>query len=202
MIYLDFDGVLNPAYSTTPQNRHRLFVVGTLNHTVPVYQMSDIPNISVREALTELPAYGKEGNDKFINTKIVPARNPTIRPSPFAGLLFNGSGRLLDVEVPAPTLVASGGGNRTPIIDQDNLEDPTIENWAFEYLRHLRAGNPPVQTAPERLRRLTVQETIQLQGFPPGLNWEGLPASVIRQVGNSVPPPLASTVAEAVLATF
>ena len=54
---------------------------------------------------------------------MIPARIPVMRPTAHHGsLLFNGSGRPLQLDGPAKTLPASMGGNATPIIDQDEFE--------------------------------------------------------------------------------
>jgi DNA (cytosine-5)-methyltransferase 1 len=114
------------------------------------------------------------------------------------GLLFNGSGRPLDLDAPARTLPASMGGNATPIVDQLELgagESP----WVVDYHRRLLGGRPPLKRAPQRLRRLTVEEAAALQSFPSGFRFFGTPASQYRQIGNAVPPRLARALARSLL---
>jgi DNA (cytosine-5)-methyltransferase 1 len=121
-----------------------------------------------------------------------------MRPTAFRGsLLFNGSGRPLHLDGHAKTLPASMGGNATPIIDQDELEHGA-EPWVVEYHRRLLNGEPPLTEAPDRLRRITVQEAAALQSFPPAWMFAGPRVAQYRQVGNAVPPNLAQAVARSV----
>ena len=56
-------------------------------------------------------------------------------------------------------------------------------------------GKPPLKCAPNRLRRITVQEAAALQTFPPSWAFAGARVAQYRQVGNAVPPRLAEAVA-------
>lgn len=191
--------VLDASHFGVPQARRRMFLVGVqrgtphsprpINHRTPR---------TVRRALEALPALGQPGNDTVCAARIVPAKIPVMRASAYQGaLLFNGSGRPLDLDRPARTLPASMGGNATPIVDQLELElgaDP----WVLDYHRHLVAGGAPHATAPNRLRRLSVEEAAALQSFPASYEFTGPKGSRYRQIGNSVPPALARAVARAV----
>ena len=77
---------------------------------------------TVRDALRPLPRYGEPGNDTLARPGHARSK-ARARRSPFAGMLFNGQGRPLNLDAPAPTLPATMGGNRTPIIDQEQLEN-------------------------------------------------------------------------------
>ena len=44
-------------------------------------------------------------------------------------------------------------------------------------------------------RTLTHQEAARLQGFPDSFQWCGSKASIARQIGNAVPPPLGEAIA-------
>jgi DNA (cytosine-5)-methyltransferase 1 len=145
-----------------------------------------------------LPPYGEPGNDTGCVARVVPAKDPVLRPSAYQGaLLFNGSGRPLDLDGPSRTLPASMGGNATPIIDQLEL-DRGAEPWVVNYHRHLLSGGEPLTTAPSRMRRITVEEAAALQSFPRGFRFLGPIGAQYRQIGNSVPPALARAVARAV----
>jgi DNA (cytosine-5)-methyltransferase 1 len=114
-------------------------------------------------------------------------------------MLFNGQGRPLNLDAPAATLPATMGGNRTPIIDQHQLEQGG-ESWVIGYHSHLWSGGAPCTAIPRRLRRLTVEEAAAIQTFPPEMRWHGHLSQQFRQIGNAVPPALAYHVALAVRA--
>ena len=151
---------------------------------------------TLRTAIESLPSWGKPGNNTMCLARVTPAKSPVLRRSPFAGMLFNGQGRPMDLEMPAPTLPASMGGNRTPIIDQKQLDSGCV-SWVANYHRSLRSGESPVQVVPEQLRRITVEEAAAIQTFPPRMRWHGPQSTKYRQIGNAVPPMLAYHVATA-----
>ena len=181
-----------------PQKRERMFLVGLRDATPVQPEVSREPVRTVRSALLALPKYGDPGNDTLCPAKVTLARRPVLRRSPYAGMLFNGQGRPLNLDCPSPTLPASMGGNRTPIIDQLELETG-VEAWVRRYHGRLWAGKPPLVRAPKHLRRLTVEEATVLQTFPPDTPWQGTLASKFRQIGNAVPPVLAEQVAATIL---
>lgn len=193
--------VLNAAHYGVPQARERMFFVGMMDGdppAAPVPTTRDSPP-TVREALALLPRVGEPGNNTMTGARIVPTREPVMRPTAHRGsLLFNGSGRPVHLDRPAKTLPASMGGNATPIIDQEEL-DTGAEPWVIGYHRHLAEGGAPYTSAPDRLRRLTVEECAVLQSFPVGFRFEGPRVAQYRQVGNAVPPRLAYAVASALL---
>lgn len=192
--------LLNSADFGVPQRRERMFLIGILGE-VQIPELRPDPGqnfVSVREALRSLPRFGQQGNDTLCTAKITAASNPVMRKSPYAGMMFNGAGRPLDLERPCTTLPASMGGNRTPIIEQ-NLLDGDTESWIRSYHAHLIAGGKPISfesPVSPHLRRLTVEEAAVLQGFPVGMKFSGPSSAQFRQIGNSVAPPLASKVAE------
>lgn len=185
--------VLNAADFGVPQLRERMFLVGISEGAMPK-PVGDGKRKSVREALAPLPVFGEPGNDSICKAKVTAAKCPVMRKSPYAGMLFNGQGRPVDLEAPALTLPASMGGNRTPIIDQVALADG-VEPWVKAYHAGLVSGKPPASKVPERMRRLTVEEAACLQGFPPGMVFSGSQCTKFRQIGNSVPPALGAAVA-------
>lgn len=191
--------VLNAAHYGVPQARERMFLIGMSGGDAPPMPAPTTRERppTVRMALSLLPRFGEPGNDTMTGARVVPTPDPVMRPTAHRGsLLFNGSGRPLDLDRPAKTLPASMGGNATPIIDQDEL-DHGAEPWVVGYHRHLAEGGEPFATAPDRLRRLTVEECAVLQSFPVGFRFHGPRVAQYRQVGNAVPPRLAYAVASA-----
>jgi DNA (cytosine-5)-methyltransferase 1 len=196
--------VVNAAHYGVPQARERMFLIGARDSEPPEAPPPTTAHTptTVREALSVLPRFGTPGNDTICRARVVPSRDPVMRPTAHAGsLLFNGSGRPLHLDRPAKTLPASMGGNATPIIDQDELEHGA-RPWVVEYHRHLLRGGTPATSAPARMRRLTVEEAAALQTFPPGFAFAGARVAQYRQVGNAVPPRLAEHIAHAVQQTL
>lgn len=188
----------NASHFGVPQARERMFFIGILNGTpvAPLTTTADNPP-TVRQALAQLPRVGNIGNDSTCGAKVTPAKSPVMRLSPFAGMMLNGAGRPMDLDAPAPTLPASMGGNKTPIIDQDQL-DLGVDPWIVEYHSRLQKGGAPLERVPQRMRRITVQEAAAIQTFPLGMKWHGPQSAQYRQIGNAVPPRLALAVARAV----
>lgn len=191
--------VLNAQDYGVAQARQRMFLIGLLDSVpqLPAPTSAERP-LTVRSVLAGLPAFGTPGNDASCAAQVVPARRPIMRPGAYSGsLLFNGSGRPLQLDGPAKTLPASMGGNATPIIDQDEL-DHGAEPWVVGYHRRLQQGGRPLRRAPKHLRRITVQEAAALQTFPLEWRFSGPRVAQYRQIGNAVPPNLAEAVAASV----
>jgi len=150
--------LLNASHYGVPQARERMFLIGTRDGAiVNVRPRSAKAPPTVRDALALLPRYGEAGNDTACPARVTTARKPVLRRSPYAGMLFNGQGRPLNLDAPAPTLPATMGGNRTPIVDQRQLETGE-RSWVLDYHDRLWAKRKgPLKRVPPYLRRLTVE---------------------------------------------
>jgi DNA (cytosine-5)-methyltransferase 1 len=192
--------LLDAQHFGVPQRRNRAFLIGTAKGLPPVLGIS--PTVdqlrTAGEVLRALPLPGWPGNEGECPARVVPAKQPWawLRPSPYDGFLFNGAGRPVDLARPIQTLCASFGGNKTPVVDEDELRHGASP-WVVEYHAHLQGGGAPLAEAPARLRRLTLTEAALFQGFPAGYAFTGSLASRWEQVGNAVPPALAEAVARA-----
>lgn len=198
--------VLTASDFGVPQKRERMFLVGIQGEQTALSAFDYVlnkhrrPAPSVREAIGHLGKPGSTDNDLVCNAVITLASTPILRKSPYAGMLFNGLGRPLNLERPSTTLPASMGGNKTHIIDQNLLENPKGENWIESYHQHLMSGGTPYdwQSAPAHLRRLTANEALILQTFPSNFVCKGGRSTAYRLIGNAVPCLLAETVASTV----
>jgi len=184
--------ILNSSHYKVPQSRERMFLVGSMlgRKIPPPTPVSFFDPPTIRETLSKLPPYGKKGNETKCPAKITAAKNPVMRRSPYAGMLFNGQGRPLNLDAPSITLTASMGGNKTPIIDQNSLESGE-RNWVEYYHQVLLDRGEVVKQIPSHLRRLTVEESSAIQTFPEGMHFFGSNAVKYRQIGNAVPVNLA-----------
>jgi DNA (cytosine-5)-methyltransferase 1 len=201
--------VLNAAEYGVSQNRERVFFIGSLKEYEPMQFLGELNKHketpqSLRKLLSSLPAAGSEENPLTCTAKITLAANPVMRKSPYAGMLFNGLGRPLNLESVSATLPASMGGNKTPIVDTKLLEDPNENDWVVDYHAKLRNNTEKSQfgLAPDRLRRLTIVESAAIQSFPPNYEFCGTKSAVYTQIGNAVPCRLAERVAKTVLDFF
>lgn len=186
--------VLNASDFDVPQARERVFFIGFRNNSklVPDLKKMLAPYEkkapTVREALSVLDRAGTGNNKSCCKAKITLTPKPVMRKSPFAGMLFNGLGRPVKIDGYCATLPASMGGNKTPIIDEEELYD-NESGWVQKYHSYLLAGNDPLtfREAPKRLRRLTVEEAAVLQTFPLDYEFCGSQSSKFKQIGNAVP---------------
>ncbi len=176
--------VLNAADYGVPQSRRRLIVAGVLEGEFCLPAGDPQHPVPAGTVLSVQPV--GEPN----TSKIVYAKNPDLRPNPYHGQLFNGGGRGLDLEAPAPTILASAGGNKTHFLDVGGHVPP--------YHRHLMTGGKPRTGELPEARRLTVSECAALQTFPMEMKFHGARSAQYTQVGNAVPPKLAAILGGAI----
>jgi len=199
--------VLNAADFGVAQSRKRFFGVGVRGMTDDelVARMTDAisqqrsPEIVPASTVFErLGPQGTNMNPATSNAAITFSKNPVMRRTAYAGMLFNGAGRPIDPSRPAPTMTASAGGNKTHIVDEDQIFG-SGRSFSEEYHRYLSCGGMPgTMTIPKTLRRLTIAESAAFQGFPDGFSFAGKNSSIYRQIGNAVPVGLARAVAASV----
>lgn len=183
--------VLNAADFGVPQRRLRMFIVGMaagVTFEFPEPHLGDGTGNPWRPAGEVI---GPEPIGVPNPAIITYARHPDWRPNAYDGHVYNGGGRPIDLSKPAPTLLASMGGNKTPWVDVDGIVP--------EYHTHLTAGGTPRVGRVPGARRITVEEAALLQTFPAGMHFAGRRSSCYRQIGNAVPPLLAQAVGEALL---
>ena len=194
-----------------PQNRERMFLVGFTKDEINVCESvllswlgNELAKLrekppTIRDIVYKLGRAGSLSNNRICKAKITFAKSPVLRNSPYAGMLFNGAGRPLSPDGRSSTLPASMGGNKTPIVDESAIFDGS-ESFIELYHLHLsRGGKPRSGYAPSHLRRLTVDECVAIQTFPPNYVFAGSQSSVFRQIGNAVPCKLAEAVARAAI---
>ena len=196
--------VLNSRHFNTPQSRERMFLVGIKDRAITHIECRTVkyrqPEVCTREAIQHLGPAGTQINPLTCKANITLAARPVLRKSPYAGMLFNGAGRPINPEMPSPTLPASMGGNKTPIIDERHYYEGGA-SWTEEYHTHLMTGGAPYnwKATPPFLRRLTIEEARVLHTFPDEHKFVGPMSSVYKQIGNAVPCNLAEAVARAAI---
>lgn len=201
--------ILNATEYGVSQKRERVFFIGIRGNRDPFfeYHMRNLIEQQkqkapvVKELLKSLGRAGTKMNPDTCTAKITFATRPIMRKSPYAGMYFNGQGRPIDVNGYANTLPASMGGNKTPFIDEEYLYGEAESDWVVEYHKGLMDGTivPEFKDAPERLRRITINEAARIQSFPDDYVFCGNKGKIYTQIGNAVPCKLAEVVAKAVI---
>lgn len=196
--------VLNSSDFGVPQSRERMFLIGfrdieDVSALEAQFEQYKKQAPTVRETILPLGIAGSENNQRTCNAKVTMAMNPVMRRSPYAGMLFNGQGRPLNPDGYSCALHASMGGNKTPIIDEAHCYFGQ-DSWVEWYHTYLMQGGESLflESAPKRLRRLTIDEALKIQTFPRDYQFIGGQSSVYRQIGNAVPCDLAQVVAKVV----
>jgi DNA (cytosine-5)-methyltransferase 1 len=182
--------VENAADHGAPQKRQRLVIVGVRGASFEFPRPRYGPG-TWRAAGAVVGAHARGEPNPSVVTY---AQRPDVRPNPYDGHVFNGGGRPIDLARPAPTLLASMGGNKTPWVDTLGVVP--------SYHAHLLAGGHPRSGVVPGARRLTVEEAALLQTFPRGTRFCGARSSRYRQVGNAVPPLLARVLGARLLAAL
>lgn len=198
--------VLNAKEFGVPQNRERMFIIGVDRDRFPGSQ-EDFDKIifeglnsqrseasTIGEIIRNLGRPGNPGNIRTCAAKVTFCKNPVMRKSPYAGMMFNGAGRPLSANGCSSTLPASMGGNKTPIVDDAEIFDgkrPFVEQYHARLAKSSAASQGKV---PERLRRLTVDECLAIQTFPADYVLCGPRSAHYKQIGNAVPCKLAEVV--------
>jgi DNA (cytosine-5)-methyltransferase 1 len=199
--------LLNSKEFGVPQARERMFFVGLLDRSQ--FKLTDYtkqhtkPEISTREAIKHLGRQGTDTNPQTCKAEVTLAANPVMRRSPYAGMIFNGLGRPLNPEKPCATLPASMGGNKTPVIDEEQFYG-SGDSWVEKYHAELMQGQPARdwKSTPKFIRRLTLNEAHILHTFPAGYVFKGPNSSIYSQIGNAVPCKLAEVVASSTISAY
>ena len=80
------------------------------------------------------------------------------------------------------------------------MKDPTATDWLKTlHAKAVKGRNIRGVKVPTFMRRITVSEAAALQGFPKDFKFLGSRCDKYRQIGNSVPPPLAEAIAREVV---
>jgi len=190
--------ILNSKFYQVPQSRERFILIGSLGNKKIDFPIAKEKVITTREAIHDLGEPGLGINQGVCKAKITVAKSPVFRKSPYAGMLFNGMGRPIDLDKPAPTLSASMGGNKTPIIEENILNNPNDKSWIKQHHSLVASGksfNAYEITPPSYLRRLTVRESARIQTFPDSFEFVGSQCQQYKQIGNAVPVMMAHHVA-------
>lgn len=174
--------VVSAADYGVPQKRRRLIIVGMKKGTFwfpkPTHGPdARIPHVASSTVIDKARPFGEPPD-----CPVIYAKYPDPRRSPYAGHVYNGGGRPIDLSGPCHTLLASAGGYKTHWIDTMDI--------APDYSAHLMAGGAPREGAVPGARRMTLEESALIQTFPADMWFAGSRSSQYTQVGDAVPPVL------------
>jgi DNA (cytosine-5)-methyltransferase 1 len=172
-----------------PQKRRRLIIVGMRDSEFwfprPTHGPLGIqPYVPSSTVVSKASPLGEPPE-----CPVVYAKYPDPRRSPYAGHVYNGGGRPIDLTAPCHTILASAGGYKTHWVDTLDI--------APQYTAHLLDGGDPWEGEVPGARRLTIEESALLQTFPKEMVFAGSRSSQYTQIGDAVPPQLASVLGQA-----
>lgn len=213
-----FEKPLNSMLYGVPQSRRRVFITGSLDGKEPGLPPVVSPAVSVQEALSGLPSPSKYSELLASDQVALDLEDRNVRDSVLVDYVLglNGGGGHRDKARRRPWNQDVLTGSRYTVHAPETVrrfastERGTVEPKSRLYRlpldgpsRTLRAGTgsergshtSPRPIHPVEDRVVTVREAARLHGYPDwfrfhSTNWHGH-----RQIGNSVPPPLARAVA-------
>jgi DNA (cytosine-5)-methyltransferase 1 len=183
--------VVSAADYGVPQKRRRLIIVGMRKGSFwfpnPTHgPEADQPHVASGSVVKKNKPLGEPPA-----CPVVYAKYPDPRRSPYAGHVYNGGGRPIDLNSPCHTILASAGGYKTHWVDTMDI--------APDYSAHLMAGGAPRDGVVPGARRMTLEESALIQTFPSDMRFAGSRSSQYTQVGDAVPPMLGHALGESLL---
>lgn len=202
-------GILNAKHFGVPQDRSRLFIIGSLHGVaVPLPATKPKHAITVKEALIDLPLLENGASCDMLRYPIKPssAYAKTMR-----GILSHCSGHLVTRNAPYildrySHIPQGGNWEHIPKRLMRNYADPSRCHTGIYY--RLKENEPSIVIGnfrknmlihPRQDRGLSVREAARLQSFPDWFQFTGSIGFQQQQVGNAVPPLLANAVFNAIL---
>lgn len=201
--------VLNALHYGIPQNRERLFIVGSKKKVEFIFPESrSVEYITVQQALSDLPSLTNGSKDGILNYK-------SSAKSAYAQLIRgnlstsanHGVSRNKDHIIERYDYIPQGGNWK-------NVPDKLMTTYkdasrCHTGIYHRLAENKPsvvignyrknMLIHPNENRGLSVREAARLQSFPDWFEFKGNLCSQQQQVGNAVPPYLAKVVFDQIL---
>lgn len=184
--------VVSAADYGVPQKRRRLIIVGMRKGSFwfpkPTHGPEAAePHVASNTVIDKARPLGEPPD-----CPVVYAKYPDPRRNPYAGHVYNGGGRPIDLAGPCHTLLASAGGYKTHWVDTLDI--------APDYAAHLMEGGQPREGAVPGARRLTPEESALIQTFPADMWFAGSRSSKYTQIGDAVPPMLGKALGDALRA--
>lgn len=202
-------GILNAKHFGVPQDRSRLFIIGSLHGmAVPLPEMRTRRSITVSEALADLPQLE---NGASLDMLRYPVKASSQYAKMMRGTLISCSGHLVTCNASYILgryrhIPQGGNWEQIPRRLMHNYADPSRCHTGIYY--RLKENEPSIVIGnfrknmlihPWEDRGLSVREAARLQSFPDWFQFTGSIGFQQQQVGNAVPPLLANEVFGAIL---
>ncbi len=203
---LNYD-ILNASDYGVPQNRRRAFIIGKLDTKAPELPQSQKERVSIWDAISDL-AFLESGE----GAEEQDYRNPS--QSEYQMLLRGESERLYNhvatkhskIALERLALIPPNSGKE--VLPKEHLTK-SVYSGTWTRMRKnevsvtitTRFDTPSSGkfTHPFLNRAITVREAARIQSFPDDFHFIGTKGSQMKQVGNAVPPLLATAVAEVIM---
>lgn len=208
--------VLNAADHGVPQQRERLILIGyAAGETAPAYPAPTSKKVTCRDALSDLPDV--DGFEELLNSDSTAWTQPLAVSAYAAEMSCLGGGWWHGPRRPLTARLTSSMRTDHSILSRERfsaaplgrLEEVTrfFKIDPDKQCNTLRAGTDASRgsfTSPRPIhyrdpRCITVREMARLHGFPDWFRFHVTKAHGARQVGNSVPPPLARAIGGAIM---
>lgn len=202
--------VLNAKNYGVPQNRERLFIVGSLHNNKFEFPEPKLINdfVTVEDAFKDLPDLVNGNNDielKYKNRK--PSEYALSLKSDLKTTTNNAVSRNSETVLKRYEYICEGGNwKNIPIEMMDSYKD--VSRCHTGIYHRLNSKKPSVVIGnyrknmlihPWQNRGLSVREAARLQSFPDSFTFVGTINSQQQQVGNAVPPLLAKAIFEKII---
>lgn len=201
------EGVVNAADYGVPQNRRRAIIIGKLNAPAPQLPISNNKHVSIWDAISDLAFLESGEGQEIQNYKYSPK-------SEYQKLLRENSMKLNNHVATKHTDLALERLNMIPpnagkeVLPKEHLTKSIYSGtWTRMSKNEIsvtittRFDTPSSGKFihPYLNRAITVREAARLQSFPDDFIFIGKKSSQMKQVGNAVPPILASAIADVIM---
>lgn len=199
-------GVLNAADFGVPQNRKRAVIIGKMNGVAPALPSPLNEKVTIWDAISDLAFLGSGEGNEVQEYRNAPQSEYEKKLRGHANLLYNHKAtKHSPLSLKRLRMIPPNAGKE--VLPQEQLTK-SIYSGTWTRMKKddvsvtitTRFDTPSSGkfTHPFLNRAITVREAARIQSFPDEFIFIGSKSSQMRQVGNAVPPLLASAIAKVI----
>lgn len=199
-------GVLNAADFGVPQNRKRAVIIGKMNGVAPALPSPLNEKVTIWDAISDLAFLGSGEGNEVQEYRNAPQSEYEKKLRGHANLLYNHKAtKHSTLSLKRLRMIPPNAGKE--VLPQEQLTK-SIYSGTWTRMKKddvsvtitTRFDTPSSGkfTHPFLNRAITVREAARIQSFPDEFIFIGSKSSQMRQVGNAVPPLLASAIAKVI----